>query len=176
MPVVSSRSTRAAPSGRGRCAHWLRSARSTPPAVATQTTARSPPLEVATLATCWLAGGATLPACRVAYRRYGRLAADRDNVELVPTFFSGKSEDHLFWLGTHVNTTRHLGVIVDALADGYSSFPSNTPGGAAVVAALPIGEMVDVQHRLLTEHLGIQHLRAVVAGRTTVAAVPVVDD
>jgi homoserine O-acetyltransferase len=65
-------------------------------------------------------------------------------------------------LGTYVDTTRYHVVIVDALADGYSSSPSNTTGGSAAFAALTIGDMVDAQHRLLTEHLGIRHVRAVV--------------
>ena len=91
----------------------------------------------------------------------GRLATARDNVVLIPTFFAGRSEDHFFMLGAYVDTTRHHVVIVDALADGYSSSPSNTPGDGAF-ASLTIGDMVDVQHRLLTEHLGVRHLRAVV--------------
>jgi homoserine O-acetyltransferase len=65
-------------------------------------------------------------------------------------------------LGAYVDTTRHHVVIVDALADGHSSSPSNTPGGEALFGALTIGDMVETQHRLLTEHLGVRHLRAVV--------------
>jgi homoserine O-acetyltransferase len=90
------------------------------------------------------------------------LSRSKDNVVLIPTFFAGRSEDHRFMLGTFVDTTRHHVIIVDALADGASSSPSNTPADADAFAQLTIGDMVDVQHRFLTEHLGLHHLRAVV--------------
>ena len=116
---------------------------------------------IASLGTCQLAA-ASLRDCRVAYRTYGPLSAARDNVVLIPTYFAGRSEDHRFMLGTYVDTTRYHVVIVDALADGASSSPSNTPTGATPFAQLTIGDMVDVQHRFLTEVLGIRHVRAVV--------------
>jgi homoserine O-acetyltransferase len=117
---------------------------------------------VAALGTCPLPSGGTIPDCRVAFRTFGRLTPARDNVVLIPTFFAGRSEDHRFMLGTYVDTTRHHVVIVDALADGHSSSPSNTPGAGAAFHALTIADMVAVQHRFLTTHLGIRHLRAVV--------------
>ena len=117
---------------------------------------------VASLGRCTLESGAVLANCRVAYRTYGRLAPSRDNVVLVPTFFAGRSEDHAFMLGAYLDTTRHHVVIVDALADGHSSSPSNSAEGAKAFAGLTIGDMVDVQRRLLTERLGVRHLRAVV--------------
>jgi len=133
------------------------------PAVAAQTSsAPTPRPEVATLGTCRFGASAAVPNCRVAYRAYGRLSAQRDNVVLIPTFFGGRSEDHRFMLGAYVDTTRYHVIIVDALADGYSSSPSTTPAGPAAFADLTIGDMVDLQYRLLTEHLGIRHVRAVV--------------
>ena len=130
--------------------------------------AQAPPLAerlptIVRLGACRLASGATIPDCRVAYRAFGRLSAARDNVVLVPTFFAGRSEDHAFMLGTYVDTTRYHVIVVDALADGHSSSPSNTPGAARdAFADLTIGDMVESQHRLLVERLGIRHLRAVV--------------
>jgi homoserine O-acetyltransferase len=132
-----------------------------PPSLAAQPAATPAPKTVS-LGTCTLASGATLPACRVAYRTYGPLSASRDNVVLVPTYFAGRSEDHQFMLGTYVDTSTYHVVIVDALADGHSSSPSNSSVGAAAFDGLTIGDMVVVQHRLLTEHLGVRHLRAVV--------------
>lgn len=116
----------------------------------------------ASLGTCRLSSGASLPACQVTYRTFGKLSPARDNVVLIPTYFGGRAEDHQFMLGTYVDTTRHHVIIVDALADGASSSPSNSPAGAAAFGALTIGDMVDVQHRLLTEVLGFRHVRAVV--------------
>jgi homoserine O-acetyltransferase len=124
--------------------------------------AAAPPTTVS-LGACRLASGATIPDCRVAYRAYGRLNAERSNAVLIPTFFAGRSEDHAFMLGAYVDTVRYNVVVVDALADGRSSSPSNVPAAArGAFAALTIGDMVEAQRRLLVERLGIGHLRAVV--------------
>jgi homoserine O-acetyltransferase len=114
-----------------------------------------------TLGDCHLSGGTVLRECRVAYRTYGRLSPTRDNVVLIPTFFAGRSEDHQFMVGDYVDSTRYHVIIVDALADGHSASPSNA-GGAAAFATLTIADMVDVQHRFLTEQLGLRRVRAVV--------------
>jgi homoserine O-acetyltransferase/O-succinyltransferase len=121
------------------------------------------PPNVASLGTCRLASGATITGCRVAYRTFGQLNAERTNAVLVPTYFAGRSEDHLFMLGTYVDTTLYHVIIADALADGHSSSPSNSaPEARAAFRDLTIGDMVEAQRRLLVEHLGIRHLRAIV--------------
>jgi homoserine O-acetyltransferase/O-succinyltransferase len=123
-----------------------------------------PPPIVASLGDCRLSTAAVLPNCRVAYRAYGRLNATHNNVVLIPTWLLGRSEDWLPLLTAEplVDTTRFYVIVVDALADGLSSSPSNTvPGFRAVFADLTIGNMVESQYRLLTERLGIHHLRAV---------------
>jgi homoserine O-acetyltransferase len=121
------------------------------------------PPSVASLDACTLASGATIPDCRIAYRTFGRLNPARDNAILIPTFFAGRSEDHAFMLGEYVDTTRYHVIIADALADGLSSSPSNVaPAARAAFRDLTIGDMVDAHHRLLTEKLGIERLRAVI--------------
>ena len=127
-----------------------------------QTAAAPPAPQIAPLGTCRLSSGSVLSDCRVAYRTYGALSPSRDNVVVIPTFFAGRSEDHAFMLGAYVDTTRHHVVIIDALADGHSSSPSNSAAGAVPFAGLTISDMVDVQHRFLTEHLGLRHVRAIV--------------
>src|SRR5687767_14852809 len=72
-----------------------------------QSPTRVQPPRTASLGTCRLSTGAILAPCQVAYRTYGQLSPARDNVVLIPTFFAGRSEDHLFMLGTYVDTTRH---------------------------------------------------------------------
>jgi homoserine O-acetyltransferase/O-succinyltransferase len=123
-----------------------------------------PPAKIVSLGTCRLSSGAELPDCRVAYRAYGKLNARRDNVVLIPTWLLGRSEDWNSLLNTEplVDTTRFYVVVVDALADGVSSSPSNTAASArAVFANLTIADMVNSQYRMLTEKLGIHHVRAV---------------
>ncbi|HEX9129954.1 MAG TPA: alpha/beta fold hydrolase [Gemmatimonadaceae bacterium] len=106
-----------------------------------------------------------MPDCRVAYRAYGKLNAARDNVVLIPTWLLGRSEDwHSLLIGEPlVDTTRFYVMVVDALADGRSSSPSNTTLAArSAFKDLTIGDMVQSQYRLLTERLGIHHVRAVI--------------
>lgn len=124
----------------------------------------APPLNVVSLGDCHLSTAAVLPNCRVAYRAYGRLNGAHDNVVLIPTWLLGRSEDWHPLLTTEplVDTTRFYVIVVDALADGLSSSPSNTvPSARAVFRDLTIGDMVESQYRLLTQGLGIRHLRAV---------------
>ena len=120
---------------------------------------------VAQLGSCQLSNGAGIAGCRVAYRTYGRLNASRDNAVLIPTWLQGRSEDWLSLLGPegYVDTTQYYVIVVDALGDGHSSSPSNVPARArSAFRNLTISAMVESQHRLLTEHLKIAHLHAVV--------------
>jgi homoserine O-acetyltransferase len=122
-----------------------------------------PPLRVASLGDCHLRSGKVIPSCRIAYREYGSLNGSRTNAVLVTTWLLGRSDDWADLVGGNalVDTTRDHVIVVDALGDGYSSSPSNTIGGAAAFEDLTVGDMVDSAYRLLTERLGIRHLRAV---------------
>jgi homoserine O-acetyltransferase len=128
-----------------------------------QAQAPLPPTRVALLGACRLAEGGTIPSCRVAYRAFGRLNASRTNAILIPTWLLGRSDDWVPFVGSDgfVDTTQFHVLLVDALGDGLSSSPSNTRGAAKAFASLTVGDMVESQYRLLTERLGITHLRAV---------------
>ena len=97
---------------------------------------------------------------KVTYRTIGQLSADKSNVVLWPTWFTGTSED-VFTTNTLDNTLNTKGlyiIIVDALANGVSSSPSNTKQFPEIT----IRDMVNSQYKLLTEHLQITHLHAIV--------------
>jgi len=126
--------------------------------------AQRPPT-VASLGRCRLASGATIKDCRIAYRAFGRLNAGRTNAVLIPTWLLGRSEDWIPLLGldAYVDTTRFYALVVDAFGDGQSSSPSNTStDGRAAFDELTIADMVEAQHRLLTEHLKLARLHAVI--------------
>jgi homoserine O-acetyltransferase len=123
------------------------------------------PPTIAVLGTCPLARGGAIPDCQLAYRAFGKLNETRTNVVLVPTWLLGRSEDWIPLLGPrgYVDTTRFYVLVVDALANGLSSSPSTVaPQFRDAFRGLSIGDMVESQHRLLVEHLGIKHLHAVV--------------
>ncbi len=108
-----------------------------------------------------LDSGQKVASCRLGYRTFGSLNGARDNAILFPTWFSGQSADleQFFGSGKLIDTDRFFVIAVDALGNGVSCSPSNTKGA---MARFTIGDMVQAEHRLATEHLGLKSLRAVV--------------
>jgi homoserine O-acetyltransferase/O-succinyltransferase len=104
-------------------------------------------------------GGVIIRNCSVGYRTLGRLNADKSNVILWPTWFQGKSSSIISggFTGSLIDSSGMYIIIVDALSNGVSSSPSNTPG----FPEISIRDMVNSQHELLVKNLGINHLRAV---------------
>lgn len=119
----------------------------------------------ADLGTCPTARGEAIRECRIAYRTFGRLNARRDNAVLVPTWHGGRSETMTFILGPDrwVDTTRWFAILMDKPGNGVSISPSNSrsqPGRR--FPRLTFGDLVAAEHRVVTEHLGIRRLHAVV--------------
>lgn len=112
-----------------------------------------------------LTSGQVLNDCRVTYRTYGELNHDKSNVILVPTWYNGRSEDMERYIGAGrlLDDTKYYIVVVDALGNGSSSSPSNqrTEQRGNSFPSISIRDMVETQHRLLTDHLGIKHVHAV---------------
>ena len=122
-------------------------------------------LRFADLGDCNLENESVIKNCRVAYRTFGALNADRSNVVLFPSWFSGTTEDLARFIGPRamVDSSTHFVIAVGAFGNGVSSSPSNSLSqGGGAFPEFTIGDMVTAQHRLLTEVLGIRHVRAVV--------------
>ncbi len=123
-----------------------------------------PPQQFATFSECHLMSGQVIAPCRIGYRTYGTLNADKSNAVLVPTWFTGTSADHAYLASPEIlNPEKYLIVIVDALGNGVSISPSNSktqPHGQ--FPQIAITDMVESQHRLLTEVLGVHSLHGVV--------------
>jgi len=111
-----------------------------------------------------LENGQTLRDCRVGYRTFGQLNPDKSNVVVWATWFSGTSSDlaSLIGPGKVVDSSRYYVVTVDALANGVSSSPSNSPlQPRTQFPHVAIRDMVNSQHELLTRVLHIDHVKAV---------------
>ncbi len=111
-----------------------------------------------------LASGETIKACEVEYRTLGTLNADKSNVVVWATWFSGITKDlvELVGPGRLVDSSKYYVVLVGALGNGVSSSPSNSlQQPRARFPSLSIRDMVESQHRLLTRVLGLNHVRAV---------------
>src|SRR5215469_2712385 len=75
--------------------------------------------KIAELGTCKLASGEVILDCRVGYRTFGTLNAERTNVVVMPTWLNGRSEDLVSLFGAEpapqrlVDTSKFFGVAFD---------------------------------------------------------------
>ena len=116
-----------------------------------------------------LEAGETLRGARLAYRTLGTLNADKSNAILVTTWFSGTAkvmEDVYVGSDHALDPGKYYIIIADQLGDGVSTSPQNNPGPQRMgkFPKLSIGDDVAAQHRLVTEHFGIDRLALVVGG------------
>ncbi len=93
-------------------------------------------------------------SCRIGYRTYGQLNAEKSNAILFLTWFGGTAQSVE---GTSpwgaIDTTNYQVIIVDALGDGVSSSPSNSKKQSGTDFPLfTIRDMVNSQHELLTKN------------------------
>lgn len=83
---------------------------------------------------------------------------------LWPTWFTGSSKQLIGLVGPdgYADPSRFFVILVDALGNGVSSSPSNSAVQPRMeFPVFTIRDMVNSQYRLLTENLGINHIRAV---------------
>ena len=122
--------------------------------------------QFASLGDVRLESGEILRDCRIGYRTVGTLAPDKSNVVLMPTWASGTSEQIVsgqLGPGRLVDTTKYYAVVVDALANGISSSPSNSQQQPRMqFPRITIRDMVETQHALLTRVLGFERVHAIV--------------
>ncbi|WP_120077376.1 alpha/beta hydrolase [Aurantiacibacter odishensis] len=101
--------------------------------------------------------------CRIGYRTYGSLNEERDNAVLIPAWYGGKTEQMDFLAAApFLDPETYFIILVDPIGNGVSISPSNSasqPMGE--FPALTIGDMVESEYRLVTEHLGLDRLHAV---------------
>jgi len=118
----------------------------------------------ADLGVCRLESGAAIENCRIGYRTFGSLNANRSNAILFPSWYNGTSQDLTQFFGPDrmVDTAHYFGVAIDALGDGVSSSPSNslTQKGTKF-PAITIRDTVNAEYRLATEILKVKHVYAV---------------
>ncbi|MFT5225840.1 MAG: homoserine O-acetyltransferase [Polaribacter sp.] len=114
-----------------------------------------------------LQSGTVLPCARLVYKTYGELNAAKDNVVVLPTFYTGSHHRNEGFFGANraINPAKHFIVSVNLFGNGISSSPSNTPSpfNAANFPDITLFDNVRAQHKLLTEALGVTEI-ALVAG------------
>ena len=109
-----------------------------------------------------LQSGLTLPAVQLVYETFGALNEQRDNAIVYPTRFGGTHVDNRYLIGPGMalDPARYFIVVPNMLGNGESTSPSNTAealrGGRFPLTT--IHDNVRLQHRLLTEHLGVREI------------------
>ncbi len=121
--------------------------------------------QFADLGVCKLVNGLQIADCRLGYRTWGKLNADRSNAVLFPSYFSGTSQSLAGFVAADelIDPAKYFVIAVDAFGDGVSSSPSNSaaqPG--PLFPAFTIRDMVSAEYRLATESLGLKRLHAVI--------------
>ena len=117
------------------------------------------------------ASGERLPQLNQHYRTLGTLRRNTEgratNAVLIghgttgtgAQFSSGAFAGELFGPGQPLDASRFFIIMPDAIGHGASSKPSD--GLRARFPRYGYADMIDAQYRLLTEHLGVHHLRLV---------------
>jgi len=112
-----------------------------------------------------LQSGLVLADAQLAYKTCGELNAERNNVVLLPTFYTGTHtrNEGFFGPGRAIDPTRHFVVSVNLFGNGISSSPSNTrpPFDAANFPDITLYDNVRAQYRLLTEALDVKQIALV---------------
>ena len=113
-----------------------------------------------------LQSGLTLRQAKLAYKTYGTLSSSRDNVIVMPTYYGGQHTDTepMMRAGRALDPARYFIVVPNMFGNGLSSSPSNTPPpfDRAAFPNVTLYDNVVCQHRLITEHLGIERILLVV--------------
>ncbi len=117
------------------------------------------------------ANGATLPELKIHYRTLGKARKDAKGVVTNAViighgtggsgtqFLRPEFAGELFGAGQPLDATRYFIVLPDAIGHGKSAKPSD--GLRARFPQYGYTDMVEAQYRLLTEGLGVNHLRLV---------------
>ncbi|MEC0371105.1 alpha/beta fold hydrolase [Paenibacillus chibensis] len=113
-----------------------------------------------------LQSGVTLPGAFLAYKTYGKLNEQKDNVIVYPTAFGDQHVQNEWLIGSEMalDPEKYFIIVPNLLGNGLSSSPSNTPPpfDRAHFPQVTIYDNVRLQHRLLTEEFGIQKIALVV--------------
>ena len=115
-------------------------------------------LQLAHIADFALEKGGVIHDCRIGYRTFGTLAADKSNAIVVLTWFGGTSEGLESWTGPGklYDSSKYFVIVIDAFGDGVSSSPSNGANDEFTMR-----DMVRAQHEFLTGELKLDHVYAV---------------
>ena len=117
------------------------------------------------LGTVSLLSGEKLDSAFLIYKTYGKLNKNKDNVVVLPTFYTGSHQrnEGFFGIGRGIDPEKHFVVSINMFGNGFSSSPSNTPApqDGPRFPHISLWDNIACQYKLLTEHLGIDRIALV---------------
>src|SRR5262245_26693981 len=124
-----------------------------------------PPHQLYKIGNFKLESGETIKDFTISYVTHGVRNAKKSNSILMVTAISGNHHrlDFMIGPGKALDTDKYFIICTDAIANGLTTSPSNSAAQPGMqFPKFLIRDMVAAQHRLLTDHLGISHVVAVV--------------
>jgi homoserine O-acetyltransferase/O-succinyltransferase len=130
-----------------------------------ETPAADAPQQFVDLGDSKLPSGRVIHSVHLGYRTIGTLNGDKSNAVLWLPWLGGRSQDLLRYVGAAnvVDSTKYFTILVDPIGNGVSTSPSNSKTQPRMqFPEFTIRDIVELEHRLLTEVLHLTHLRAVI--------------
>jgi homoserine O-acetyltransferase len=113
-----------------------------------------------------LLSGKTLKSAKLVYKVYGTLNSNKDNVILLPTFYTGthKRNEGFFGRKRAINPNTHFIISINMFGNGLSSSPSNSVSSqkGSNFPLITLWDNIFCQHRLLTEEFKISTIALIV--------------
>ena len=123
------------------------------------------PLKYFNLGEIELLAGSILPDAFLAYKTYGVLNSKKNNVVLLPTFYTGDHDrnEGFFGPGRSIDPSRHFIISINMFGNGFSSSPSNSaiPNNGPNFPDINLYDNIFCQKRLLNEKFGIDRIKLV---------------
>ncbi len=114
-----------------------------------------------------LLSGETLLSAKLAYKTYGALNSDKNNVILLPTFYTGthKRNEGFFGANRAINPEKHFIISINLFGNGLSTSPSNADKKqrGSKFPTITLWDNIKCQHELLIKNFNIKKI-ALVAG------------
>ena len=112
-----------------------------------------------------LLSGKILKSANLAYKTYGTLNKNSDNVIVLPTFYTGthKRNEGFFGRGRAIDPNKYFIVSINMFGNGLSSSPSNSssPQDGPRFPNITLWDNINCQHKLLTEKLKVKKVALV---------------
>ena len=112
-----------------------------------------------------LLSGETLFSAKLAYKTYGALNSDKNNVILLPTFYTGthKRNEGFFGANRAINPEKHFIISINLFGNGLSTSPSNADKKqrGSKFPTITLWDNIKCQHELLTKNFNIEKIALV---------------